>query len=229
VECPGSSAPPLIVDCGSLGRTDNDLTEAQAATYVQNILSTTTIRPNVVISHPDRDHYRYIASVMATAQADNIWIGGDPAEYTSDSFPTWIQQQRDGRATVHDDRPANWNNDTEPLGDTLRCGTANTFVLTVNTGQEKNTRSLVLMIEYGEFTAVFTGDAEGATESQSINNLSNNLKATVMTGSHHGANTHGSNGAGWVTATSPDVVVFSAGETVWAPSVRGGESVQHGD
>ena len=217
VECPGASAPPMIVDCGSLGRTENDLTEDEAATYVQNILSTTTVRPNVVISHPDRDHYRYIATVLATTQADNIWQGGNPAEYTSDEFPAWIQQQRDGGATVIDDRPANWNNETQPLGDTLSCGTVNTFVLTVNTGQEKNTQSLVLMIEHGEFTAVFTGDAEGATETQAINNFVNNLKATVMTGSHHGANTHGSNGADWVTATAPDVVVFSAGERFGHP------------
>jgi beta-lactamase superfamily II metal-dependent hydrolase len=196
VECPGANAPPMIVDCVSLGRTENDLTETEAATYVQHILSTTTIRPNVVISHPDRDHYRYIATVLATTPANHIWQGGTPAEYTTDGFPAWLQQQRDGGATVHDDKPADWNNDAQPLGDTLSCGTASTFVLTVNTGQEKNTQSLVLMIEYHEFTAVFTGDAEGPTESQAITNFANNLKATVMTGSHHGANTQGSNSAG---------------------------------
>lgn len=48
----------MIVDCGSLGRTEHDLTEDEVATYVQNVLSTTTVRPNVVISHADRDHYR---------------------------------------------------------------------------------------------------------------------------------------------------------------------------
>ena len=90
-------------------------------------------------------------------------------------------------------------------------------MLTVNTGQEKTTQSLVVMIEYHEFTAVFTGDAEGPTESQAITNFANNLKATVMTGSHHGANTNGSNSAGWITATSPDVVVFSAGERFGHP------------
>jgi beta-lactamase superfamily II metal-dependent hydrolase len=58
---------------------------------------------------------------------------------------------------------------------------------------------------------VFTGDAEGVTESQAVTNFANNLKATVLTGSHHGANTHGSNGASWVTSTDPDVVIFSAG------------------
>ena len=73
VECPGTSAPPMIVDCGSLGSTDNGLTENEAATYVQNVLSPTTVRPNVVISHADRGplpiHRR------AGDDADNIWQG----------------------------------------------------------------------------------------------------------------------------------------------------------
>jgi beta-lactamase superfamily II metal-dependent hydrolase len=56
------------------------------------------------------------------------------------------------------------------------------------------------------------GDAEGGTESSAINNFANNLKATVLAGSHHGSNSHGSNGTGWITATAPDIAVFSAGQ-----------------
>jgi hypothetical protein len=39
-------------------------------------------------------------------------------------------------------------------------GSASTFVLTANTGTSRNAQSLVLMIEYQDFTAVFTGDAD---------------------------------------------------------------------
>jgi competence protein ComEC len=207
----------MIVDCGSLGRTDDDLTEAETATYVQDILSNSSVRPNVVISHADRDHYKYVASVLANTQAENVWQGGDPDDYTSDGFPAWIQGQENGGATLHNGKPPHWHNDGEPLGTTLSCGTANTYALTVNTGNSKNAQSLVLMIEHGEFTVVFTGDAEGITEARAVTNFANNLKADVLSASHHGANTEGSNGSGWVTATSPDVVVFSAGEKFGHP------------
>jgi hypothetical protein len=88
---------------------------------------------------------------------------------------------------------------------------ASSFVLTVNTGTAKNAQSLVLMIEYEEFSVIFSGDAEGSTEAQAIANFDGNVKTTVLTASHHGANTNGSNGPDWISATSPEVVVYSAG------------------
>ena len=90
------------------------------------------------------------------------------------------------------------------------CGDASTFILTVNTGSSRNAQSLVL-IEYQDFTAVFTGDAEGETEARAITNFADNVKATVMTSSHHGASTHASNSQEWATSASPDVLVSSAG------------------
>jgi competence protein ComEC len=218
VECPGPSAPPMIVDCGSLGRSDDDLTSDETRTYVQTILAGR--QPNVVISHANRDHYSYIADILASSEADHIWQGGVSSEYVSDDFPTWINKQEMAGATIHVGLPDHWHNDGQPIGAELSCGTANTYVLTMNTGDSKNAQSLVLMIEpaaHTEFTAILTGDAEGVTESQAVNNFANNLKATVVAGSHHGANTHGSNGASWITATAPDVVIFSAGERFGHP------------
>jgi competence protein ComEC len=217
VECPGANAPAMIVDRGSLGRSEEDMTEADVAGCVQNLLAASSAGPNVVLSHGDRDHYRYIASVLATTQADNIWQGGEPADYNSDGFPAWLQAQQQGGATVRSKLPADWHNGAEALGEALSCGLAHTYVLTVNTHTTKNGQSLVLMLEYGEFTAVFTGDAEGTTESREINNFGNNLKASAMSASHHGASTHGSNGADRATSTAPDVVVFSAGDRFGHP------------
>lgn len=218
VECPGSDAPPMIVDCGTIHRRDDDLTNAEVSSYVGDVLAQHDVPPNVVLSHGDRDHYSFIPQVLSGIQVSQIWQGGVPGEYKTDGFPDWIQQQRDGVATVHDDKPAHWHNDRQPLGSDLSCGLAHTFVLTVNTGKEKNTHSLVLMIEYEEFTVIFSGDAEGPTEAQAMTNFQSNVKATVLTGSHHGARTNGSNGPKWAAATAPDVVVFSAGEQFRHPT-----------
>ena len=67
------------------------------------------------------------------------------------------------------------------------------------------------MIEYEEFTVVFTGDAEGITEDQARANFSGAVLATVLTGSHHGAATFQSNDDDWAEATAPSITVFSSG------------------
>jgi competence protein ComEC len=142
VECPGPNAPTIIADCGTLEGASTDMTPADVLTYVQNLLSTTSVRPQIVISHAHRDHYSFIPTVLASTQADQIWQGGDPAGYTFDGFPDWIDEQRTGGATIHANQPAHFHNDGQPLGESLSCGAAETFVLTVNTGQSVNARSL---------------------------------------------------------------------------------------
>jgi competence protein ComEC len=73
------------------------------------------------------------------------------------------------------------------------------------------------MIEHEDFTVVFTGDAEGPTESQAITNYNNSVKATVLTTSHHGASTFSSNSQLWANAASPDVLISSAGNRFFHP------------
>jgi len=217
VECPGPNAPPMIVDCGSIGRTATDKDAIAARTYIKDVLDKHLgIQPNLVLSHADRDHYNLLPSVL-TEQVNEIWQGGDPDEYTQSGFPVWFDNQITGGADPHNDSdmPPNFHNDQEPL-DELPCGLASAFVLTVNTGTTKNAQSLVLQIEYDEFSIIFTGDATGATEAQAMSNYSNALDTTVLTGSHHGANTEGSNGTSaasknWASTTQPEIMVYQSG------------------
>jgi beta-lactamase superfamily II metal-dependent hydrolase len=65
------------------------------------------------------------------------------------------------------------------------------------------------LLEYGDFTAIFAGDAEGVTEDRI--NYPAGLKASVLVGSHHGSSTHRSNSSEWVNAVAPKMSVFSSG------------------
>ena len=137
----------MIVDCGSLGHTENDLTETEAARTCKT-------------SSPPRPSVRTSSSATRTATT------------TDTSPPCWRPRQRitPGRVAPRRNtrltasRPGFSNSAMEArpytttnqptgtttrsrFGDTLSCGTARTFVLTVNTGQ-KTTQSLVVMIEY---------------------------------------------------------------------------------
>jgi beta-lactamase superfamily II metal-dependent hydrolase len=210
VECPGSGAPTMIVDCGALSAGPNGMSGAEVRAYFQNLVADDATDPLVVLSHADVDHFSHVAEVVGNTPVAQIWQGGDPAEYASDGFPAWLAAQRKGGANVRNRFAKNFHNDGEPVEE-LSCGEASSFVLTVNTGEAKNAQSLVLMIEYDEFAVTFSGDAAGTTEAQAIANFGGNVKSTVLTASHHGANTEGSNSTTWISDTSPEIVVYSAG------------------
>ena len=216
VECPGAdNPPPMIVDCGSLAGTVDDMDRDAARQRIQEILGARS--PNLVLSHGDRDHYGWISTVLADIQVQNIWQGGDPDEYTEDEFPVWLADQQANGATVHQKFLPNFHNDDNPIGEELHCGDASVFILTVNTGSSKNAQSLMLEIHKEDFSVFFTGDAEGRTERQARDNFDGNVDTTVLVGSHHGARTHGSNSATWAAATDPEVVIFSAGRRFGHP------------
>ena len=211
VECPGPDAPPIIVDCGSSGGGETALERDSARQKVQEILARHTLAPNLVLSHGDIDHYNWIPTVLSGVTTQNIWQGGQADTYGSATFPEWLEDQEVRGARVHRDFPAHWHNDGKPLGDDLSCGLASTFVLTVNSGGSKNTDSLVLMTEYEEFTAIFPGDAVGITEEFAAANFHGAVKASVLSASHHGAESLRSNSAEWADATAPDLIIYSSG------------------
>jgi beta-lactamase superfamily II metal-dependent hydrolase len=210
IECPGPNAAPMIVDCGANGASEADLSANEARDYIQKVLATHTLPPRVVVSHPDTDHYAHIPTVLADTPVDSIWLGGNRAGYGSRGFPAWLAAQEMAGTPVHHGWTPGWHNEGQPITG-LACGTAVTFMLTVNTGTSSNAQSMVLMIEHGDFRAILAGDAEGETEEAALANFSGSVDATVVTASHHGADTEGSNSAEWATATSPEVVVYSAG------------------
>ena len=203
VECPQSV--PIVVDCGTLGG-DN----SSAILAVRDILDGTTGLPNIVVSHADRDHYSLIPKVFEGYQVSQIWLGGSAQDYSRDMGP-WIENQLAGGAELHHELDRDYFNQGNPIGDNLSCGLASTYILTVNSGRTKNDMSLVLGIQYGDFSAIFAGDASGLTEQQAIENLQGEVDATVLTASAHGSRTHRSNSAEWAAATSPEVVIYSAG------------------
>jgi competence protein ComEC len=217
VECPGSNAAPMIVDCGSTGATPLDMSAQQTRAYVREVLSHHEAPPNVVLSHADLDHYSHIAGTLDDLAVSSVWLGGESSEYSQANFRSWLTDQESRGAAIHRDSPPHFHNERQPVSADLSCGDAATFVLTANTGSAKNARSLVLMIEYEDFTAVFTGDAEGATEKQAVANYAEALKATVLTSSHHGASTAGSNSSLWAAAMAPEVLISSAGNRFFHP------------
>ncbi|MDE0029121.1 MAG: hypothetical protein OXU42_06965 [Deltaproteobacteria bacterium] len=224
VECPGPNARPIIVDCGRLagGRGKHAISDQELKTRIRDTLGDRS--PEVVLSHSDLDHVSLIPHVLGEVQISAVWQGDDPEDYPK-NLRSWVLRQQEQGAAIHGRFAKDWHNDGQPIANGLDCGTASSYVLTVNSGEpatnssdDDNANSLVLMLKYGSFGVIFTGDATGVTESAAIANFGDGLRATVLTASHHGASSEGSNSAAWAAATRPAVVVYSAGTLYGHPT-----------
>ena len=226
VECPGPNARPIIIDCGNLegGRDDHTISNTALKRRIENTLDGHS--PEVVLSHSDKDHVSLIPHVLVGIEVVAIWQGDDPRQYRN-RVGDWVSDEQKRGAELHSDFPKNWHNDDEPIANGLDCGDASSYVLTVNSGHgehgdqgedDDNDNSLVLMLEYGAFRIIFTGDATGVTENAAMENFKTKLRATVLAASHHGASTEGSNSKMWARETKPQVVIYSAGKLYGHPT-----------
>ena len=195
IECPNGGF--ILVDAGSTAHGDRDAVRD----YVRGQLDQANPRiDTVVVTHPDADHYNYLPDVLT----DDIEVGqvllvegNDDYEVPGGNFDGWMQAHP-GVPIVRLDE-----NDIDPTddpNDTCTCGDADVFVLAANLGGSnapRNDRSIVLMLSYGEFDVVLTGDATKATEDAIIAEYDEDdwLGVEVLKVGHHGSVT---------TSTSPD-------------------------
>ncbi|MDO8549026.1 MAG: DNA internalization-related competence protein ComEC/Rec2 [Ignavibacteria bacterium] len=81
-----------------------------------------------------------------------------------------------------------------------------------------NNCSLVLKLNYGNFSMLFTGDAGEKTEEKLLD-MKEDLQADVLKVGHHGSS--GSSGTAFLSAISPDVAVISVGRNYFGhPAIK---------
>lgn len=75
--------------------------------------------------------------------------------------------------------------------------------------RDSNDCSIVVKLEFGDISFLFTGDAEKEAEGEMVSRYSNKLKSTVLKASHHGSRTGSS--LNFLRAVKPQVAVISCG------------------
>lgn len=95
------------------------------------------------------------------------------------------------------------------VGDAYSLGSATVSILGLNAGSDTNDTSIVLKVQYGETSFLFTGDAEREAE-QAILNSGTDLSATVLKVGHHGSDT--STTYPFLREIMPMYAVISVGE-----------------
>ena len=197
IRSPGSRW--ILVDTGPRGRTY----DAGARVVLPYLRRRGVARIEaLVLTHPDLDH---IGGAEAVVQELDVGYVVDPSQATGkDSYVgvleaasrrgvPWLEARRDVSVTLdgvevtvlHPDGP-----------------TPASFG-----GTDSNAESVVLLVRYGEFEALLTGDAPVGVEEAILDDLPSDLE--VLKVGHHGSNT--STSASLLARTSPELAVISVG------------------
>jgi len=147
---------------------------------------------NVIYSVLKREGIKNLAIVVGS-HAHEDHIGGIPGAFNYTTADLTLCPVTDYDSDAFGDFAAyakkNGNGITVPeVGDSYSLGSAVVHILGANGGGDTNDTSIILKIQYGDTSFLFTGDAEREAE-QAVLNSGADLSATVLKIGHHGSET----------------------------------------
>ena len=152
----------------------------------------------VICSHPDEDHCGGLAAVLAKYPAEHVY--SSVTEYTTKVFSNVVKYADEQGHPV----------EVPQTGDSWTLGSASVQVIgPVQTYSDPNNGSLVLRVDYGGTSFLFTGDMEQNAEADLMASGAN-VQADVLKVGHHGSPT--SSSEAFLEAVAPSIAVISVGE-----------------
>ena len=149
----------------------------------------------VINTHCDEDHVG--GYVLAKFPAEHVW--SSTAEYGTKAFSNFVKYANEQGRAIEIPSP----------GDTFTLGEAEITVLgPLRDYENNNENSIVLRVDYGETSFLFTGDM-GITAEDELVESGARLDATVLKVGHHGS--AGSTGYVFLREVMPDYAVISVG------------------
>ena len=152
----------------------------------------------MVASHAHEDHIDGLSGALNYARVDAAFC--PVTEYDSKVFENMVKYLAEQGKSLTVPEP----------GDKFSLGSARVEILgPVKEYDGTNDTSIVLRIDYGETSFLFTGDMETGAERDLVDSGAN-LKADVLKAGHHGSDT--SSGYVFLREVDPRYVVVSVGE-----------------
>ena len=186
VECGGEY---MIIDGGNVD--DSDL----VVTYLQD--QSVEELHTVICSHAHEDHVGGLAAVLAVYPTGQVL--SPTRTYSSACFDDFMYYADQQRLTVTIPNP----------GDTFSLGGATVTMLgPVKSYPDPNNTSIIVKVEFGSTSFLFTGDMEKEAETDMLD-YGMDVKADVLKVGHHGSST--STGYRFLYEVDPEYAVVSVG------------------
>ena len=190
----------ILVQCGNenmLIDAGNNDDEGTLKKYLDNLKITDF--KYVVGTHPHEDHIGSLDYIINSFKIGNIYMPNVTS--TTKTFENVVTAA--SRQSEQFTAPK--------VGDTFNLGDAKCTILAPNgTSYESlNNYSIVIKLEYGDTSFLFTGDAETESEEEMLKK-SLDLKADVLKAGHHGSSTSSSDK--FLDAVNPKYSVISVGK-----------------
>lgn len=196
----------MLIDGGSSDK--SDVAKYQMMPYLKH--EGVSHLDAIVVTHPDSDHISGIRAMLEETDTSGISVGTlylpDVGEAgRNEGYRELEQLARAAAVSVK----------YLSVGDTLKCDEVMLTCLHPEKGwdeKEANAYSTVLYLEYGSFTALFTGDLEGEGEKLVVERLDDFLPAqgiTLLKVAHHGSKY--STDEALLKAVNPKLALISSG------------------
>ena len=189
----------IFIDTGDL----DEHPKIEAALKKENVKTV----DKLIITHPHADHLGGASVLFKNCEVKAVYDNGEP---------TTAKFYRDYLKTIKSKNKALVAGDVLDFGGGVSFHVLSPTAQMVKEGGKKNGKpnlninSIVGRLEYGDFTMLFTGDAEKETENSTLSRHSAaDLKSLVLKAPHHGSKT--SSTVAFLKATAPEVVVISCG------------------
>ena len=156
----------------------------------------------MIITHPHFDHASAAAEVIEAVNVENLIL---PECEATQAF--WVDMFEAMEAKNLEYIPSE-------VGDTYQIGDASFEILgPVDPSKVKDTNdySVVVRLDYGETSFLFTGDATVESEEEMLKvNASSKFKCDVLKVGHHGSDT--STGDAFLSAANPSLAIIQCGK-----------------
>lgn len=205
-----------LIDCGC--KKNKEIVQTQIATVLTRFLSSTSNRlKNLVLTHPDGDHYNLVATLLGTGvTVGTVYYGGRASDYAG--LTSWLNshsnavnfKQGFGSVDVVPGRSFDGGG-TKPNVE-VRILSANAGDPSVKT--DANPNSIVLCVTHRDLNFFLMGDSTALTEEFIVKNLGDGLdkllfgRRSILKAGHHGSNT--SSHSEWLKKIVPQVCFISS-------------------
>ena len=152
----------------------------------------------VVCTHAHEDHVGGLTGALQKRSVTTVYT--PTLEYDTRAFSNFIERANDIGAQIKIPR----------VGETFNLGDAKVTILgPIKNYDDTNNTSIVLRVEYGNTSFIFTGDMESEAETDLINSGAK-LDATLLKVGHHGSST--STSYRFLREVMPTYAVISVGK-----------------